>query len=192
MKFYRQYDYSSDMLGESGHVTISKAGCFIVSLANLANIDPIAVNSLLAKNHCFTQGNMLFNKEKTANLLELKYRGRTTKKPNFICIAETHDTPAPQHFFIYNPVTDEINDPISKKRGWEKCKYSIKSYRLFKKTIKNESLSIKDILEKILEKQKYFYAISDKYNNQKGRQDATNAGMLIREAQKKLGLDISE
>jgi len=68
MKFYRQYDFPNYVLGEYGRVTIATAGCFVVSLANLSNVSVIETNRKLAKNKCFTGGNLLANKILSENL----------------------------------------------------------------------------------------------------------------------------
>ena len=206
MKFYRQYDYPAVQLGEYGGVSLATAGCFIVSLANLANIEPVTVNRLLIKNKCFSQGNMLSNKKKTAQILNLEYAGRTTEKPDFICISETADTRAPQHFFLYDPKTGKMNDPLSKKRGWEKCKYSIKSYRTFQ-NIQNTvayreddsvvidhmaTKNVKDTIINILAELKKVYETADEIKHQGLRVNASQGGRLIRQAQALLGLEVNE
>lgn len=156
MKHYRQYDYT-EHLGVCGNETIRSAGCFVTSLANLCGKLPPEVNLILGKGGCFTSCNMLIYKEKASKLLGIEYDGITNKKPNYICIAETKDTKAPQHFFVYNPETDEMNDPISSVRGWEDNKYNIVSYRLFKERegvkMSKEDYKIIDELKNIWESQ---------------------------------------
>jgi hypothetical protein len=203
MKFYRQYDYPNSRLGQCGNITISTSGCFIVSLANLSETDPLQVNKILSDNNCFTSCNMLLHKDKAANLLDLIWNGRSTTKPNHICIAETYDTNAPQHFFIYDPINHKINDPLSTIRGWENCHYNIVSYRLFKSinnqnSISNQNIetdlnkiSVKDLLKNILKEQKKYYTISDSVNSQEGRESAAKCGRWIRTIEENLGLDIS-
>lgn len=203
MKFYRQYDYPNTRLGSCGSISLATSGCFVVSLANLSGKEPVYVNKLLSDNGCFTSCNMLLQKERAANLLGLSWKGRTTTKPNHICIAETYDTHAPQHFFIYDPINHKINDPLSKIRGWENCNYNIVSYRLFKNmenTTNNTNediveninkISVKDLLKNILKEQKNYYAISDSINSQDGRESATKCGRWIRTIEENLGLDIS-
>ena len=64
-----------------------------------------------------------------------------------------------------------MNDPLSKKRGWEKCKYKIKTYRLFRnrqKTVVDKedysvvidpmaTMNVKDTLINLLAELKKIY-----------------------------------
>lgn len=211
MKFYRQYDYPNTELGEYGKITLKNAGCFVVSLANMANVDPVIANAELAKNNCFVRGNMLANKSLAAELLGLKWHGGPLyKAPKHICIAETADNAKigiPQHFFVYNPETKEMNDPMSKTRGWEKNTYKIKSYRQFDAMniaeVPTEEVkpgispyTTKEALQEALKIQKdifdYVYDQRDTKKRQAALEKITLTGRYIREAQERIGLNISK
>jgi hypothetical protein len=79
----------------------------------------------------------LVNSPKAAEILELQYDGKTLTKPNFICVAETHDlnNGRGQHFFVFLPIGggDYMLDPWEKpdKITIKPLTYNIVSYRLF-------------------------------------------------------------
>jgi hypothetical protein len=126
--------------------TIGQSGCFMTSLANLAWKVPVEVNELFTRNGAYVNG-CLISPEKAAQLLGLEYKGKTTVKPDGVCIAETNyyaSRGVPQHFFIWNP-DGRIADPLDLSPDWQenKKKYPIVSYRLFraKNAIKTSSPS---------------------------------------------------
>jgi hypothetical protein len=130
MNKYSQKWYS-DKLGTC-NVTIKSHGCFVTCLAMLVGIEPPEVNELLTKNGGYSNGCMLLS-DKASKILDLEYNGKTTKKPDYICIAETNyykKNGVPQHFFVYNK--GDMVDPLDQKPDWRKCIYPIVSYRLFK------------------------------------------------------------
>lgn len=196
MKFARQKDFPSIILGSCGNITMAASGCFVLSIANQADMDPSEVNTLLASNKCFTQCNLLYNKALAAELCNLDYNGYSNSKPGYICIAETNDTSMDQHFFNYDPINNLKNDPLSDIEDWEENDYNIVSYRLFKvKELKDVLIvsdvkedSVSDNLEDILLAAQDLFDISDKNDNQEGRVSSTNIGILVRSINDKLGL----
>jgi hypothetical protein len=115
--------------------TIGQSGCFMVSLANIAWRIPSDVNELFKKNGAYVHG-CLIDSGKAAALLKLEYTGKTTKKPDFVCIAETNyyaSQGVPQHFFVWNP-DGRIADPLDMNPDWQQNvkKYPIVSYRQFR------------------------------------------------------------
>jgi hypothetical protein len=145
------------MLGESKSVTIKSNGCFLVSLANLIGVSPLDLNKELIKYSpdCFvsSEGTMI-NAPKVAEYLGMKYERTTKPKGKTLCVCETHDTKAPQHFFLYNAESDSMLDPMHYLKNWEKRTYKIVSYRYF---TPNFSTSDTKIFERALTK------LSDNY-----------------------------
>ena len=143
MKHYSQHirAYKKIRLGTC-NTSLWASGCFVCSLAMLSNrYTPEQVNDILTNNGGFTNGCMV-NSKKASKLLNIKYDGKTTKKPRFICIAETNhyrSLGVPQHFFIFAPkgtvsgVSDLMLDPLDSQAEmvWRPIKYKIVSYRLF-------------------------------------------------------------
>jgi len=109
--------------------TIGQSGCFITSLAMLADKLPDEVNDILRDGGGYSNGCLVIA-DKAAKLLGLEYGGKTNSfKPTVPVIAETkYFAPkVPQHFFVVNP-DGSIIDPLGKN-----INYPIISYRLFKR-----------------------------------------------------------
>jgi hypothetical protein len=141
MKFYSQSDtrWGYYKLGTC-NTTIKGGGCFIVCYAMLADKTPAEVNTLFKNKGGYASG-CLVVQSKCSAILGLEDNGRTTKKPNHICIAETNHYKSkgvPQHFYIWNP-NGNIVDPLDKNPTWKKNPYNIVSYRLVKQ-IKEEQM----------------------------------------------------
>ena len=127
--------------------TIAQSGCKITSFGMLAGITPDVVNKTIT----YTNGCLTID-EKNAKELGLEYLGRTTVKPNYICIAETDHwkkVGVPQHFFIVRP-DGMIADPLDYPCNWKKNPYKIVSYRLIKE--KEEAMKLDKKFQDELEK----------------------------------------
>jgi len=137
MKYYLQTDPRWKNKTYYNGYTFGKLGCFVTSLAMLVEKEPPVVATILRQNGCFDKYGLL-NSECAAKALGLFYGGKTTKRPNYTCIAETlyYDKASTQekeqHFFTITPGI-KIYDPLGTN-----IKYPIKSYRLFK--AKGESM----------------------------------------------------
>jgi hypothetical protein len=137
MKFFSQLDYPKDFLGYSKKFTIAQYGCYLTSLAMIIGYEsPPALNAFLTSKNkdCFVgEGETMMNSPLVAEVLGMNYKKISlAKKPKEgIVIAETHDTKAPQHFFVYDCKTGVMADPLSKAKKWEKKKYNIVSLRVF-------------------------------------------------------------
>lgn len=141
MQRFSQRDklWAKEKLGTCNY-TIGSHGCFISSLGMLSYIPPVIVNERFLELGGYKNGCSV-DSEAAARILRLQYDGKTTVKPDFPCIAETHDMDndstyeKEQHFFVFLPLGggDYMIDP------WEKAdvidmkplKYNIVSYRLF-------------------------------------------------------------
>lgn len=133
MSLYSQRDPSYDRktLGDS-QLTIHGYGCFLVSLANLYQKQPV---ELLSIPKAFTPDGLLI-----ASVIA-SYCGGEALPPqssppalNQWCIAMTDHYAAqgyPTHFFCYNYQTDEMIDPLKFPAVIEKRTYKIKQYRPF-------------------------------------------------------------
>ena len=131
MKELCQKNYG-DKLGVCGE-TIASAGCFLVSLSMLAEIDPSEVNIMLQTGGALTgKCRDMMDSTRAAAILDLEYNGVSKQAPNHPCIAETDHWASkgiPQHFFVYLP-SGRIIDPL---QGFESNNnYNIVSFRLFK------------------------------------------------------------
>lgn len=117
-------------LGNSGK-KMKEIGCFVTSLSMLDNRTPDIVLDILNRNNAFNNKALLLS-DVAAKALGMKYKGKSTKAPNFPCVAETDaysNIGIPSHFFVYLEPR-KIIDPID---GQEKPNpYNIVSYRLFK------------------------------------------------------------
>lgn len=130
--FYSQLDFPNVYLGFSTKSTLKGYGCIVVSFANALGKDPAEMNKWLKENGCFLneegkKGWLVF--DRIAKALGTSYKKIFTL-PSEICLAETYDTSAPQHFFLYNPQSDTMVDPLVDNPNWEKCTYNIKSFRV--------------------------------------------------------------
>jgi hypothetical protein len=103
--------------------------------------DPLEVNEEFIANHVYVK-KCLIDDNAMAKALKLKFDGKTTQRPEHICVAETshyQTSGVPQHFFIFAPkgtfsdLGDFMLDPLDKPNdmAWKPVKYKIKSYRLF-------------------------------------------------------------
>lgn len=138
MKHYSQKDtrWAAHRLGTCVD-TLAQSGCYITALAMLRGIQPDEVNDLLRDNGGYDKG-CLLNSERSSKLLGLKYDGKTTEKPDMVCIAETDhykSKKVPQHFFVYLPlgVGEMMIDPLDRpdEIALKPLKYKVKTYRLF-------------------------------------------------------------
>jgi hypothetical protein len=160
--------------------TFAQSGCKITCFSMIAGITPSEVNKKIT----YTNGCLTVD-ERNAKELGLEYGGRTTKKPQEICIAETNKyaPKIPQHFFLINPQTDEMADPLDYPCVWKKNKYPIVSYRLIFN--KNETMKIpqkfKDELEKTQDelkgKKEYEKEVKHKFKDELREEDV----MIIKE-----------
>lgn len=116
---YSQKSYK-DKLGTCSE-TIATSGCLLTSCTNLFprlidfSMNPKELNAYCKKNGLYFNGCML-NSDGLAKKFKLTYT-KTTKKSKITCIAETDHYKAsgfPQHFFMYDPKTDMIIDPLDK------------------------------------------------------------------------------
>jgi hypothetical protein len=148
MKFYRQKNFSNVLgYGEKSE-TIARYGCFLVSLANLADMHPLDANEVLKNGGGFV-GILIGDKKKVIDILGLSGSGETSSvRPSEICICETMIGNS-THFFIFDPKNGMMNDPLSKVKGWEKNKYSIKNYRYIFEAKNEVDEKQKEIDEKI-------------------------------------------
>jgi hypothetical protein len=153
MKFYSQKNYS-DKLGTCGE-TIKSAGCFLVSLSMLVDIDPTDANRLLSANGGYSGGcKDMINSVNAAEILELDFMGISFKDPKRSCIAETDhfkEKGTPQHFFVWLG-NGLINDPLL-PYGNTVNNYNIVSYRLFSRkdeTMKLSDQQVKDMARNIV------------------------------------------
>ena len=144
MKHFSQHSpgYKNIKLGTCS-VTLWSHGCLVCSLSMLSGSDPVDTNILFTKKGGYASGCNVIS-AKAAKLLNLRYDGKKTAKPNHICIAETSYYSwlgLKQHFFVFAPKgtvsvhEDLILDPLDapNKIGWKQNKYKNKmiSYRLF-------------------------------------------------------------
>ena len=106
--------------------TIGQSGCFITSLAMLADKLPDEVNDILRDGGGYSNGCLVIA-DKAAELLGLEYNGKSFDRPDYDCIIETnyYAPKVPQHFCVLTK--DGILDPLGKN-----INYPIVSYRLFK------------------------------------------------------------
>lgn len=132
--------------------TFKSYGCFLVSLADLCDIEPPQVADVLRNDGRINAAGYLQNPFKIAELLGLEYNGISTTQPDYPTIAETlyydkASTPPPeQHFFVIFPDGSQY-DPLGKN-----IKYPIESYRLFKAK-ESEVKVITDLTKSILIRQ---------------------------------------
>lgn len=147
MKRYsqRQEGYNKIKLGTCSRNNLETDGCFVCSLSMLAYQDPQITNAEFTQQGVYLSGCSIVSNS-AARVLGLDYDGKEySKKPSFICIAETLDYDRPstdfkeQHFFVFAPKgtvnehSDMMLDPLAlpSEMTWEPVKYKIKSYRLF-------------------------------------------------------------
>jgi len=166
MEHYSQRDprWKNEKMGTSNY-TIGSQGCFISSLGMLAYKTPHEVNDIMTKKGGYANG-CLVKSIKASQILGLRFDytqanplGKTKTKPNFICIAETHDYDRPstsykeQHFFVFAPkgtvseVADLILDPLNTHTVWEQNKYRIVSYRMFHENVPIPDTEMEHALE---------------------------------------------
>ena len=168
MKFYSQKNtrWRWQKLGTC-RVNLGQAGCFVVSLANLADTklkhprtgemaeaNPSLVDWVATNKHLYVAGCLVHSK-RFAELLDLEYNGKVFRRPSYPCIAETdhyRKQGYPQHFFIMYP-DGEIIDPLDYFPKKKPNKYHIVSYRLFKHKTKCTDKEIKKYKDKIKEHQ---------------------------------------
>lgn len=125
MKDYKQCDPVRSNLKYDGVNTFCKNGCFVCSLADMTDRDPVDVAATLRSNGLFTNG-YINDSAKAASLLGLEYHGKTTVKPDYDCIGETNYFGG-QHFFVVQK-NGNLIDSLGKG-----IYYPIVSYRLFKR-----------------------------------------------------------
>ncbi len=133
MKRYCQKNYK-DRLGYC-RTTISKSGCYLTSIAMLAEIEPPELNRRFKVAGVYK--GCLINSLKAAQELGMTY-AKTYHRPDIVCIAETdhyRKIGIPQHFFVLFPDGRMIDplDPAPKKNY-----YHIVSYRIFTKIMKEK------------------------------------------------------
>jgi len=144
--WYSQKDerWAKTRIGNS-NTTFEQSGCLLTTLSNLDAVyhggigrTPLEImNILLLSGAMNKNGEVDLNK--AAQALNMKYK-YSTAKPKDICMAETNyylkDYGVPQHFFLVNPATSEVIDPLDQpdKIGWKKKPqgYKIISWRLLK------------------------------------------------------------
>jgi len=155
MKYYSQKSprWRWQKLGRCKQ-NIGQVGCFVTSLANLADTKLRTPRGMIVEAHpgivdwvATVKGlyvrRCLVNSKKFAKLLGLEYNGRSKKRPNYPCIAETDHYRrygVPQHFFVIFPDGDII-DPLDYFPKKKPNKYRIVSYRLFKNTSVCEAIA---------------------------------------------------
>ena len=132
--FFSQLDYGHVFLGNSTVSTLAGYGCIVVSIENGtgAESSPTEMNEFLKRSNCFsTEPNKKgwLNFWAVASAFNTTYE-KTTTKPSQICLVETSDTNTLQHFFLYDPATDEMVDPLDREPEWRKRTYNIVSYRV--------------------------------------------------------------
>jgi hypothetical protein len=125
MNHYLQTDPRWANLKYDGENTFARYGCFVTSLAMIADKLPTEVAKILKDNDLFTNG-YINDSTKAASLLGLIYDGKSTSKPDYDCICETLYYGG-QHFFVLLKDGTQL-DPLGKS-----IKYPIKTYRLFRK-----------------------------------------------------------
>lgn len=151
MNLYSQKDprWKDDRLGTCSD-TIANSGCNLCSMSMLGGILPPEAN----KNVSYTNG-CLMSDQGNAEQFGLKYLGRTTDAPWFMCKAETDHWKSkgvPQHFFVWRP-DGMIADPLDYPCVWKKNPYHIVSYRLFEANeTKEKSMKINDKMKDELKK----------------------------------------
>lgn len=142
--------WAKQKLGTSSH-TIGSSGCFITCLAMVYDGTIRDPKGVVRPAHpgildwLFTVRKLYANRcqvvqSRMCSFLGLKDRGKTTRRPNYACIAETDHYArrgVPQHFFVWFP-NNTIYDPLDGftpewKPRRKKNPYRIKSYRLITK-----------------------------------------------------------
>lgn len=139
MKFYSQKDlrWNSKKIGLS-NISFGEAGCLLTSLANHDAIlhGGIGRTPLQIMDIFMTAGaidpNGMTTVEVGVKALNMKYL-YSKKKPTIICLAETDCffPKVPQHFFLLDPKTSKIIDPLDLMPDWKEkpTKYNIVSFR---------------------------------------------------------------
>lgn len=149
--------WKGEKLGECNE-TIGSGGCFITSLAILADKTPSEVNQILKDNGGYSNG-CLLNSDKASQLLGLEYNGITKEYQNSVCIAETDHykiSGVPQHFFVWLG-NGRIIDPLF---GVEmENKYKIISFRLFKP--KGNQMNHEQVISTIRDARNYLFGHLD-------------------------------
>ncbi len=147
-------------------VRIGTHGCFITSLANLADTsitnprgnvsvaNPSIVDWKATTDGLYAKGCLVVSKA-FAKMLGLEYNGRSTKQPKYNCIGETNyynRQGIPQHFFVVFADGD-ILDPLDlfPKKKTNKYARHMVSYRLFRNT-KNDCSEQLEKVQKYQEK----------------------------------------
>lgn len=130
---YSQYDpkFKNVKLGFS-ELTIGSHGCYLTAIANLAQVNPVALMNDAKKAKNGFQGALLVSSI-IAELCDMKYDGATTSRPKGISIAVTNDNARlgiPTHFFILL-ADGRMIDPLTYPAKIEENKYSIVQYRKF-------------------------------------------------------------
>lgn len=144
MKNYSQNDprWKNLRLGTSD-TTFGKSGCFVTSLAMLADVEPTKANELFKTSGVYRNGCLIGDPQKAADVLRIGYEGKgdPTSPRGSTCIAETnHYAPiTKQHFFVW--IGDgNIIDPIDGKKKLNN--YKIVSFRLFRPKINENPMAL--------------------------------------------------
>ena len=115
-----------DLIYQAG-LTYGADACFLTSLGNLVNLDPVTTAQKLIAGGGLVNGNIV--SQVSADILGLEYNGTSNTKPDYDCIAMTDYFEAEyksEHFFIVKS-DGSIQDPLGLN-----INYPIVNYRLFK------------------------------------------------------------
>lgn len=131
--YFSQHDpkYKKVKLGNSQD-TIYNSGCFLVSQANLFQVDPEWLNNYYKKTGVFSGA--LIKADVAASRMGYTYK-KVSNNPKVRCIAETDHFKSkgiPQHFFLLKP-DKSIIDPLDYPSKFKQNPYHIVSYRVFTK-----------------------------------------------------------
>lgn len=155
------------------NTTIGKAGCFVTSLANLADTElkdpkgkvreanPSIVDWVATVKGLYAHRCLVVSKT-FAKLLNLEYKGKSSKKPSYPCIMETDHYAycnICQHFCVSFPDGDII-DSLDWKPKKKKNPYNVVSYRLFR----NKKNDCKDERKKVVKYERKLKEAQKEYN----------------------------
>ncbi len=157
MKNYSQKNprWRWQKLGTCAHTTIGSDGCFVNALASLADTTIVNPKGVTVACHpgildwvatvqdLYAHGCWVVSKD-FANLLGLKYHGKSQTQPDYPCILETNyyaNKGVPQHFVVLFPdgdIIDSLDGTVLNgyKAPKKENKYedAVVSYRLFENT----------------------------------------------------------
>lgn len=133
MKFYSQVnpEYSWKKLGNSPY-TVGGWGCFLVSIANLAQVHPSPLLDRANESGAINDQGLLYSAD-VAKLCGMESTGRQSTWPETHCIGVTKDlmtVGVPTHFFVLLE-DGRMVDPLDKDPQPRQNKYSVYEYRTF-------------------------------------------------------------